>query len=268
MALQYFNRDAPDDDVIAALHQDGAAVVLNQVDNALIDAVLDDFRTPFDDLGHFDESDFNGYKTLRIGSILAVSRAAAELVEHPRVLAVADDVLLPSCENYRIGSLTGIEILPGEAAQVLHPDDGVYPFRMPGMELQVSALWSLNDFTVENGATRVVVGSHRDSFRSSYAGADAERMERLEHAVMPKGSLLLYLGTTLHGGGANVSSAPRACLINTYALGWLRQEENQLLNVPREIADQYSKTLRDLMGYRPHGTLGAWQNPDGSWVEG
>jgi ectoine hydroxylase-related dioxygenase (phytanoyl-CoA dioxygenase family) len=88
---------------------------------------------------------------------------------------------------------------------------------------------------------------------------------------MPRGSLLLYLGTTLHGGGANRSEGPRAGLINTYSLGWLRQEENQYLNVPREVAMAQSRTIQRLMGYCRHtssgGDLGAWQEPDGSWVK-
>ena len=90
-------------------------------------------------------------------------------------------------------------------------------------------------------------------------------------AVMPRSSVLLYLGTTVHGGGANRSEAPRAGLINTYSLGWLRQEENQYLNVPREVAMTHSTTIQRLMGYcrhpGPDGHLGSWQNPDGSWVE-
>jgi ectoine hydroxylase-related dioxygenase (phytanoyl-CoA dioxygenase family) len=98
-----------------------------------------------------------------------------------------------------------------------------------------------------------------------YSGDD------IVQAVMPRGSLLLYLGTTVHGGGANHSEAPRAGLINTYSLGWLRQEENQYLNVPREVAMTHSTTIQRLMGYclhpSPDGHLGTWQNPDGSWVE-
>ena len=82
---------------------------------------------------------------------------------------------------------------------------------------------------------------------------------------MPKGSVLFYMGTTLHGGGANRSSAPRAGLINTYALGWLRQEENQYLNVPREKAEQHSRLIQRLMGYHMHRTLGAFQHADGTW---
>jgi ectoine hydroxylase-related dioxygenase (phytanoyl-CoA dioxygenase family) len=269
MPLEYFQPDATDQEVIAALERDGACVVLNQAPAETIDAVNADFRAPFDELGRYDEDDFHGYKTLRIAGILGVSRAAADLVEHPRVLAVADAVLLPNCENYRIGSLSGIEILPGEDEQVLHVDDSIYPLRLGSTQLQISAMWALEDFTVENGATRVVPGSHHSPV---YTGFHMdESVAEIVQAVMPRGSLLLYLGSTLHGGGANLSEAPRAGLINTYALGWLRQEENQYLNVPREVAETHSTTIQRLMGYcrhvSPGGTLGAWQNPDGSWVE-
>ena len=84
---------------------------------------------------------------------------------------------------------------------------------------------------------------------------------------MSKGSVLFYLGTTWHGGGANRTERSRAGLINTYALGWLRQEENQYLNVPREIAQKHSKIIQRLMGYQLHRTLGAFQHSDGTWFE-
>jgi ectoine hydroxylase-related dioxygenase (phytanoyl-CoA dioxygenase family) len=269
MPLEYFQADAVDQKVVAALERDGACVVLNQASAKTIDAVKADFRAPFDQLGRLDEDDFNGYRTLRIAGILGISHAAADLVEHPRVLAVADALLLGNCTNYRIGSLTGIEILPGEEDQALHVDDSVYPLRLGGTTLQISAMWALDDFTEENGATRVVLGSHHSPV---YTGFHMEESDgEIEQAVMPRGSLLLYLGSTLHGGGANRSQAPRAGLINTYALGWLRQEENQYLNVSREVALTHSETIQRLMGYcrhtSPGGSLGSWQNPDGSWVD-
>jgi ectoine hydroxylase-related dioxygenase (phytanoyl-CoA dioxygenase family) len=269
MKLQYFQSDARDQDVVTALERDGACVVLNQAPAETIDQIRADFRAPFDALGRFDEDDFNGYKTLRIAGILGVSRAAADLVEHPRVLAAADAVLLRNCTTYRIGSLSGIEILPGEEDQVLHVDDSLYPLRMSGMQLQISAMWALDDFTAENGATRVALGSHKLPVHAGYRLDDS--VEEIEQAIMPSGSVLLYLGTTLHGGGANRSDAPRAGLINTYALGWLRQEENQYLNVPREVAMTHSPVIQRLMGYcrhrSPGGPLGAWQNPDGTWTK-
>jgi len=269
MPLEYFQPDATDQEVISALERDGACVVLNQAPAEIIDAVNADFRAPFDDLGRFDEDDFNGYRTLRISSILAISHAASDLVEHPRVLAAVDAVLLPNCTNYRIGSLTGIEIWPGESDQELHLDDSMYPLHLPDTQLQVSAMWALNEFTTENGATRVVLGSHNEPAPAG-DGTD-EFGDNIVQAVMPRGSVLLYLGATVHGGGANRSEAPRAGLVNTYALGWLRQEENQYLNVPREVAETHSTTIQRLMGYcrhtGPNGPLGSWQNPDGSWVD-
>jgi ectoine hydroxylase-related dioxygenase (phytanoyl-CoA dioxygenase family) len=269
MSLEYFQPDAADQEVVAALERDGACVVLNQAPAETIDGVNADFRAPFDELGRLDEDDFSGYKTLRIAGILGISRAAADLVEHPRVLAATDAVLLRNCTSYQIGSLSGIEILPGEDDQVLHVDDSLYPLRLAGMQLQISAMWALDDFTVENGATRLVPGSHHSPVHAGFRMD--ESVDEIEQAVMPRGSVLLYLGTTLHGGGANRSEAPRAGLINTYALGWLRQEENQYLNVPREVADSHSPTIQRLMGYARHrspgGSLGSWQNPDGSWVD-
>ena len=187
MSLEYFQSDAEDSDVVAALERDGACVVLNQVSAETIDAVNADFRAPFDDLGRFDESDFNGYKTLRISGVLGISMAAAELVEHPRVMAAADALLLPNCTNYRIGSLTGIEIWPGEGDQELHVDDSMYPLRLPDTQLQISAMWALNDFTAENGATRLVPGSHH-KLPPALDGMD-DSGDDIVQAVMPRGSL-------------------------------------------------------------------------------
>jgi len=260
MDIQYFDRKAPTAEVVAALRRDGAAVVRDQLSDGVADAVLAELRPHFDAEGRLTENDFNGYRTLRVSGILARSRTAAELIGHARVMEVADAVLLPHCINYQLGSATAIEILPGEAKQLLHTDDAIYPLRIPGLQLQVSAMWPLVDFTLENGATRVVLGSH---------AANEPSMEKPEviQAPMSKGSVLFYLGNTLHGGGANQSSAPRAGLINTYSLGWLRAEENHYLMVPRAIADSYPDPIRRLLGYQSHGRLvGAYQgDPDGHW---
>ncbi len=264
MDIEYFDRDAPGEEIVAALRRDGAAVVRDQVSGDVADAVLAELRPHFDKEGTLTESDFNGYKTLRTSGTLARSRTAAELIGHPRVLEVADAVLLPHCINYQLGSTTAIEILPGEREQFLHTDDAIYPLRVPGLQLQISAMWPLVDFTLENGATRLVPRSH-------VTGEPVldERGKAIQ-APMSKGSVLFYLGTTLHGGGANQSAAPRAGLVNTYSLGWLRAEENHFLMVPREIADSYPEPIRRLLGYQSHGRLiGAYQgDPDGHWRVG
>jgi len=256
-----FAADADNEAIVAALRRDGAAIVEGWASEALVDTVRDELRPYFDREGTWDQGDFNGYRTLRIMGILGRSRASAELIGHPRLLEALDAILLPHCIDYRIGSTTGIEIWPGEDGQRLHRDDSIYPLRLPGVEWQVSTNWALDDFTVENGATRVVLGSHRwQDFR-----VPDER--EVAHAVMARGSVLIYLGSVMHGGGANRSERPRAGLVNTYSLGWLRQEENQYLNVPRAIADRYPERIRRLMGYQGHGrALGWWNdNPDAEW---
>ena len=245
-----FTRDDRIEDIAAGLNETGAAIVENCVSVALADQVAAELRPHFDRYGHEYYADFEGYRTLRLSEILARSRASADLVGEPLTLDVVDEVLLPHCINYRIGSCTGIEILPGEAAQRLHRDDGIYPISIQGMELQVSAMWALDDFTPDNGATHVVPGSHQGPSRSV-----SDRAFHTVQAPMPKGSLLLYLGSVLHGGGANDTDAPRMGLINTYSLGWLRQEENHYLAIPREVADSYPERIRKLMGYEPHGPI-------------
>jgi ectoine hydroxylase-related dioxygenase (phytanoyl-CoA dioxygenase family) len=261
--LQSFDNTVDSDKVATALMRDGGAIVLNQTDNSTIDTLADEFRPHFDQQGAKFQNDFNGYKTLRLSGILGISRSSAELIAHPRVIEVADAVLGPHCVNYRIGSCTAIEILPGEQAQVLHTDDSFYPIKIPGVEFQISAMWALDDFTSENGATQVVVGSHGQPEVSS--AGDSDRVQ----AVMPRGSVLFYLGSTLHGGGANRTYSSRSGLINTYSLGWLRQEENHYLTIPREIADSYPEHIRRLMGYQPHGpNLGVYPgDPDGHWFD-
>jgi len=254
---------ADTDAVADTLLAEGGVIVETLAPADLLDRIVADLRGPFDEKGHRFANDFNGYKTLRLGAILALSRAAADLIAHPLVLGVADRVLKRHCVNYRIGSSTAIEILPGEKAQVLHRDDDFYPIRIPGVEFQISAMWALDDFTEENGATRVVPGSQ--DLRPIDAIGEAE----ITQAEMPRGSVLFYLGGTVHAGGANRSPAPRTGLITTYSLGWLRQEENMYLAIPREVADSYPDPIRRLMGYQSHGpALGVWPgDPDGHWYD-
>jgi ectoine hydroxylase-related dioxygenase (phytanoyl-CoA dioxygenase family) len=263
MTLKTFDKSVNSDEIAKVLLQDGAVIVSQQADNSVIDQIAKELRPHFDKYGAKFENDFNGYKTLRQSGILEISRTSADLIAHSRVMEIADAILLPNCTNYRIGSCTAIEILPGEAAQVMHRDDSFYPVKIPGVEFQISAMWALDDFTIENGATRVALGSHGNPPKTNLDEAE------IVQAVMPKGSVLYYLGSAFHGGGANQSKAPRAGLINTYGLGWIRQEENQYLTIPREIADSYPENIRRLMGYQSHGSsLGVYPgDPDDHWFD-
>ena len=261
-----FGNTASVSEVVAALRSSGAAIVTNAASSDLMQIVATELRSGFDECALEEQSAFDGVRTNRFNQVLRASPGAAELIEHEWVLAVADEILLPHCANYTVGSMTAIEILPGEDGQALHRDDTIYPIDLAGMELQIGVMWAINDFTSENGATRVVPGSHR-YLRSWHLPSLGEWLP----AEMPNGSALFYLGSTWHGGGPNHSQSSRIGLINTYCLGWLRQESNQYFENPPSIASHFSPTLRALLGYAPHGSgddeIGTFVGECDGWLD-
>jgi ectoine hydroxylase-related dioxygenase (phytanoyl-CoA dioxygenase family) len=266
MNLQHFSRAAPLDQIVGALRRDGAVVVRELASIGAINDVKNEFQAHFEVPSNLAQSEFAGNQTVRIAGVLRYAPSAASLITDAIVLEVADSVLLAHCEAYQIGSTTGIRLLPGQGAQSLHRDDSCYPILIAGMELQIGVIWALDDFTEENGATRVVVGSHR-YLRAWHEAVVSECVS----AAMPRGSALIYYGSTLHGGGENKSGAPRSALVNTYSLGWLRQESNQYLEVPPEIAVSYDERLRALLGYTTHGggvdQVGKFRGECRAWVK-
>jgi ectoine hydroxylase-related dioxygenase (phytanoyl-CoA dioxygenase family) len=265
MSLTSFDANASLTIVIEALRREGAVILHNLAPVAVIEAVAGELRPELTRFGEGQRTDFSGRKTLRCFGVLRYAPSASELIAHQVVLDVAAGILLPSCAEYQIGSTTGIEILPGESDQQLHRDDTPYPICLAGFELQIGVMWALTDFTAENGATRVVPGSHR--FLRAWHKPD---LSHTVSAVMAKGSALFYLGSTWHGGGANRSHSARTGLINTYSLGWLRPENNNTLEVPPQVARRYNETVRRLLGYASHGggqdRLGTYHGSDPVWV--
>ncbi|GAB5470358.1 MAG: phytanoyl-CoA dioxygenase family protein [Rhodospirillales bacterium] len=187
--------------------------------------------------------DFGGKNTKRFGALFAKSRQACDLAIDPLLLGVADRVLLPHCAAYQINYTGMASLQPGERAQVLHRDSGLYPFRNPAPPVILATIWALSDFTAENGGTALVPGSHL------WPDAREPKPEEVIQATMPAGSCLLYLGNVIHGGGANQATSERRGVLLQYSLGWLRQEENQYLSVPPAVAKTLSPRLQRLMGY-------------------
>jgi ectoine hydroxylase-related dioxygenase (phytanoyl-CoA dioxygenase family) len=187
---------------------------------------------------------FSGRRTRRAGGLIARSRVARDLVQHPFVLAAVKGVLRDAT-NFQLHLTQVIAIGPGEPAQLVHRDQWAFDFfPFPrGYEVQCNTIWAMSDFTPESGATRVVPGSHLLEDGLRFAEADTEAAE------MGVGSVLFYTGALYHGAGANRSSETRFGLNLTYARAWLRQEENQYLAVPREIARELPDALLRLMGY-------------------
>ena len=113
-------------------------------------------------------------------------------------------------------------------------------------------MFAIEDFTSDNGATRVVPGSHRwdDFSRRATAG-------EITQAVMPAGSGMIYSGRVLHGGGANVSNnISRWGLHVSFVLGWLVPEEALPLSAPWDVVKDQSQRVQQLLGWRC-STMGA-----------
>jgi ectoine hydroxylase-related dioxygenase (phytanoyl-CoA dioxygenase family) len=161
------------------------------------------------------------------------------LATHPVVLEVLDRVL----GHYQLSAPAAIAIGPGEAAQPLHPDDAIYPLPRPHQELVVNVMWPLEDFTADNGATRIVPGSHRWSDEAPDPTTETTTVE------MPAGTALLYLGSVWHGGGANRTPHTRLGVVLHYAVAWLRPVENHVLAVPPDAARHLAPRLQELLGY-------------------
>jgi ectoine hydroxylase-related dioxygenase (phytanoyl-CoA dioxygenase family) len=184
-------------------------------------------------------NEFEGYTTRRVYALFAKTRAFDHSAIHPLVLGVLDRVL----GHYQLSAPTGIEIGPGEKAQVLHRDEGVYPLPPDFPDVVLNTMWALDDFTEANGATRLVPRSHR--WRERMPGPDDEVVS----AVMPAGSVVFYVGKIWHGGGANTTDHPRLGVILEYVVSWLRAQENHLLAVPRETVVGLPERLQELLGY-------------------
>jgi len=183
---------------------------------------------------------FEGLATQRIYALFAKTRTFDRAAIHPLVLEVLDQVL----GHYQLSAPVGISIGPGEKAQILHRDDAIYPLPQPCPPVVVNTMWPLDEFTGDNGATRFIPGSHRWQ-----PGRQPAPGDEIETATLSPGSVMFYLGSLWHGGGANRTGRPRLGVILEYAAAWLRPQENHCLAVPRRVVRQLPERLQELLGY-------------------
>jgi ectoine hydroxylase-related dioxygenase (phytanoyl-CoA dioxygenase family) len=240
--LQHLPADAPAEQIAALLDTDGALILDGLLDASQVARVRAEID-PYVEATANGRDRFTGYATTRTGALAARSQACRELLMHPAILAACDTFLLRSCERYQIHLTQVIRIRPGQGAQALHRDRLAWGGFLKCVEPQLNTIWAMTDFTQANGATQVVPGSP--------GWADGRKAEPNEvgYAEMKAGSVLIYSGSVIHGGGQNRTDADRVGINLTYCLGWLRQEENQYLSCPPEIARTLEPKLQKLLGY-------------------
>jgi ectoine hydroxylase-related dioxygenase (phytanoyl-CoA dioxygenase family) len=225
----------------AAIAEQGYTVVEDAIEPDLVDELNETLLRREQELGTVPASNsFEGTQTLRIYNLLVHGDVFARVPVHPNVLPVVESVLDDGC---LLSSLSSIAIGPDESAQPIHADDQLIPLPKPHPPVVCNTMWALTDFTEANGATRLVPGTHvQDS-------PDYGRPYESIPAEMAKGSVLVWHGSLWHGGGANTTGERRVGIACNYCAGYIRQQENQQLGVPREVAAGFGDRLARLCGY-------------------
>ena len=258
MPLQTLPPDARCADILEAMEADGACIVRDLLSPDELARVNADVR-PWIDRSQPGRDDFSGRNTKRTGALVARCPETRPVVTHPLILEAANAFLKPYCARIQLHLTQTIEIGPGQGQQVPHRDRLAWGGYIPKpIEPQFNTIWALTDFSAENGATHLIPGSHHWPLDRNPSAAD-----EMVQAEMSAGSVLCYSGTVIHGGGENRSDAARTGLNITYCLSWLRQEENQYLSCPPEIARTLEPTLTDLLGYTMGNyALGYYAHPE------
>jgi len=224
------------------IEAEGYTILEGVIEPSLADALLADLDRLVAERGvRPSKNDFEGRRTYRVYNLLALGRIWEQVPVHPEVLPIAEGVL---DDGLLISSLSSIDIRGGESAQPIHADDQLIPLDKPHRPIVCNTMWALTDFTERNGATRIVPGSHAADASPEY-GRHYDSIA----AEMRKGSVLVWHGSLWHGGGANRSAERRVGIAMNYCAGFIRQQENQQLGIPAEIARNFDERLKRLVGY-------------------
>ena len=270
--LQIRAPDTLSGELAEILIEDGGVILEDFISEAEVEEIMSDL-SPYIDTTMESQSDFGGFKTTRTGALMARSPRCRELAIDPRILGLVEVFLGPYANTFQLHVTQVINVLPGEKAQMPHRDrwawsqlkessdndppvNKVVARLMTEIEPQLNLMLAITDFTDQNGATRIALGSTK--LPDDVKLAD----EAFVSAMMKSGSMLIFTGSVFHGAGANQSPAARVGLNIDYTLGWLRQEDNQYLSCPPEIAKDLNPKLQELLGYQVGGpSLGYFTPP-------
>lgn len=228
---------------VERLERDGYTILERVIEPEFVDQVAEDLLRIEKERGIVPSQNlFEGAKTVRIYNLLAFGSPYDRIAEHENVLPLVESVIE---KQFLISSLSSIAIQADETAQPWHADDQHIPLPRPHVSIVCNTMWAITDFFADNGATRLVPGSHKSTeFPPPFGDIDGAIA-----AEMPRGSVLVYNGSLWHGGGANKTRERRVGIAMNYCAGWIRQQENQLLGVPMEVARGFSQRLRRMCGF-------------------
>lgn len=183
----------------------------------------------------------------RVWNVLSRDPVFADLVEHPAALELLRSVIgWPALLGNISANITG----PGGGEMVLHADQIFVPEPWPAEPQGVNVCWCVDDFTEENGATRVVPGSHRlhRNPHAEEAGAATLPLEA------PAGTMIVMESRVWHKTGFNATAdRRRAGIFAWYTKPIYRTQENWFLALDPSVKEFASDTMLELLGYKTQG---------------
>jgi ectoine hydroxylase-related dioxygenase (phytanoyl-CoA dioxygenase family) len=248
----------PHEQIVDALGENGAVIIENVLEpdllarfNAELDPLLEQVspqRAYLNPAINY----FYGDRVRQITGMAAKSRIfGEEILCHPFYAEVCEAVLGPNCSSYQLNVAQVMDRGPGAEQQLLHRDEAVWVhLPVPHAEVQLASVIALVDFRADLGATVVAPGSHR------WEPGRQPKPEELVSAEMPAGSAVLYLGSTIHGGGRNATTDEwRRGMHMSFVVGWLRTEDNNYLSTPLDIVRRLPRRSQELLGYSAHDAI-------------
>lgn len=256
MSIPRYPAGTPSSTVSTALEEAGCVVVTGLMDSRLREDIVDELAPHMQTTRVIEDDDpeqFYPGRTRRVSSLIARSNSITDhLVAHPLITDVCEEALIPNGEfGFQLHVSAALEVGPGAREQVLHREEDSFTFfPLPRPNIIVATMWAVSDFRADNGATLLVPGSHR------WPAGRKAKPDEIVSAEMPAGSVLFWAGGLFHGAGANTANDWRYGVILTYSLGWVRQEENQYLNVPPERLAELTPEIRRIVGFDMYRALG------------
>lgn len=260
MSLTHLPPTATSLQVLDLLRADGACIIDELASPGLMNQVAAEMEPHIRIAPEPQGGDPAESRIRRTGALIARSPAIRKLVTDPLILETAEG-LLNKASSYQVHVTQVISVFPGGVDQRLHRDQEAWDsFPFPtDYDMQCNTMWALTDFSAENGATRIVRGTHLLPPNATPDEATAGRV--VEQAAMKQGSVLVFTGKVFHGAAANKTDKVRHGIDIDYCVGWVRQEENQYLATPIEVAKTLDEALLRLMGYQlGTGTLGYFRD--------
>jgi ectoine hydroxylase-related dioxygenase (phytanoyl-CoA dioxygenase family) len=187
----------------------------------------------------------------RVFSLLNKGQEFELNVQESTVLGLMEEIL---GFNFLLSSTHANIASPGGAPMYIHADQTFARPPWPPYALVANSMWMLDDFTAENGATRLIPGSHLLGRQPDYAAGEGN-VETIP-VCAPAGSIMIFDGRLWHQTGANTTSRPRHGILNYYCRGYVRQQQNFFVGLKEEVISRATPVMRRLLGYENYFALG------------